>query len=104
MKREEMLIIDCNGDSFTKFYSTFYHQIKEPFTAPKSDVSKVINGVGGATSGSDIAPYCSECPPATAGPASTGAVDGPSTKSTFDGYRMEVALNHLLWYNKKSNN
>lgn len=89
---------DFNAKDFVQ------EDFREKFTAPESGVSKVINGVGGATSGSGIAPYCSECPPATAGPAPIGAVDGPSNKSAYDGYRMGVALNHLLWHNKKSDN
>ncbi|SMO43834.1 hypothetical protein SAMN06265171_101822 [Chryseobacterium rhizoplanae] len=30
MNLNEMLSIECNENSFTEFYSTFYHQLKEP--------------------------------------------------------------------------
>ncbi|BFO67384.1 hypothetical protein [Chryseobacterium sp. KCF3-3] len=29
LNRDEMLSIECNENSFTEFYSTFYHQLKE---------------------------------------------------------------------------
>jgi RHS repeat-associated protein len=79
---------------------------KGEFKSPESTASKVVNGVVGATSGSGVvvAPNCSQCPPSTAGPGPVGTVPGPSNKAAYDGYKMGIALNHLLWHDKKTDN
>lgn len=63
-----------------------------PQKLPTSDtaVGRVIN----SNAGSGIAPYCSQCPPSTAGPGpmSTGDVNA------YNGYRIGVGINHVLWH------
>ncbi|BEV03440.1 RHS repeat-associated core domain-containing protein [Chryseobacterium gambrini] len=78
---------------------------KEEFNAPESTASTIINDIKSGTSGSGIAPYCSQYPPSTAGPGAipTGSLNGENV-SAYDGYRMGVALNHLLWHNKETDN
>jgi uncharacterized protein RhaS with RHS repeats len=75
---------------------------QDSFKAPEAEpttVGSVVNKIGQGISGTGMDnSYCSQCPGPTAGP---GPIQAAENKSAYDGYRMGVALNHLLWHNKK---